>query len=349
MADKLTMWNPAGFLPRLIWFPILFWPLLSSAKEVPHWPASPSSFWQYPYPALDQLIQPTVSGNAESGLFGCVRNNGRRFHEGIDIAPQRRDGKGEAADFVHAFLSGTVAHISSVSGNSSYGRYIVLEHNDCNPAVYSLYAHLRSIQPGLKTGDSVQAGQVIGVMGRSASGYSIPRERAHLHFEIGLRLSDRFQNWYTAQSFSSPNHHDNYNGINLVGMDPLEYFELYRTGRITSITDYFRQLPTAFTVHYASAHAPMLLLRYPGLLGGKADIKKLVGWTIDFTWYGLPLRFTPVEGDPSSVSSTSIRILSFNRELMERFPCRQTLSLQSDGSALPGPTLLQILQILFQR
>jgi hypothetical protein len=138
--------------------------------------------------------------------------------------------------------------------------------------------------------------------------------------------------------------------MNLVGMDPLEYFELYRAGRITSVTDYFRQLPTAFTVRYTTTQVPRILLRYPGLLGGKANIHEITGWDIDFTWYGLPLRFTPVTGIPSTKSTSgSIRILSFDRELADQFRGRQTLSVQSDDTALPGPTLKQILQILFQR
>ncbi len=320
-----------------------------SAKEAAYWPTSSSLFWQRaPY---EQWVQPTASGNTISGLFGCVRNNGNRFHEGIDIAPEKRDWKGEALDTIHAFQSGIVTHISSVSGNSSYGRYIVIEHSGSNPAVYSLYAHLRSIQPGLKVGSRVTGGQVIGVMGRSASGYTIPKERAHLHFEIGLRLSDRFTNWYNRQpSITTPNRHDNFNGINLVGMDVLDYFEQYRDGKISSITDYFRQIPTAFTVHYATRQVPALLIRYPGLLGGRAHPDRLTGWNIDFSWYGLPLRFTPVEGDPQTVRSpASLRIVALDRPLMEQFPCRQMLSLQSDGSVLPGRNLLQTLEILFQQ
>ena len=33
----------------------------------------------------EDFAQPTVSGRLESALFGMTRENGRRFHEGIDI------------------------------------------------------------------------------------------------------------------------------------------------------------------------------------------------------------------------------------------------------------------------
>jgi hypothetical protein len=35
-------------------------------------------------------FQPTVDGTVESGMFGCVRSHGHRFHEGIDIKCVRR-------------------------------------------------------------------------------------------------------------------------------------------------------------------------------------------------------------------------------------------------------------------
>lgn len=314
--------------------------------QQPHWPTPSQAFWSgQPF---ESFIQATASGRWESGLFGCVRNDGRRFHEGIDISPESRDRRGEAIDPVLAFLPGIVVHLSPQTHQSSYGRYIVLEHPDSNPAVYSLYAHLRSIEPQLRVGDRVSAGQTIGVMGRSASGYTIPRDRAHLHFEIGLRLSNRFQNWFNRQGFTSPNHHENYNGVNLVGLDPLDFFQQYRHGRISSVTDYFQQLPTDFTIHYSTSKLPMLLTRYPGLLSGRADPQRLVGWDIDFTWYGLPLKFTPVEGDPATIRESQLRVVSFDAQVLSSNRCAQTLLPQSNGTAVPGKNLIRNLQLIFE-
>ena len=58
------------------------------------------------------------------------------------------------------------------------------------------------------------------MMGRSAGGYAIPKDRAHVHFEIGLKLSDNFDSWFTWKKFGSPNQHENWNGMNLMGLDP---------------------------------------------------------------------------------------------------------------------------------
>src|SRR3954468_1703280 len=90
--------------------------------------------WPTPNPAWSegkssaQWLQHAGSGDPESGGFGGVRSGGSQFHEGIDIAPAKRDRKGEPVDDIFAAMDGVVRHISSSAGESSYGRYIVLEH-----------------------------------------------------------------------------------------------------------------------------------------------------------------------------------------------------------------------------
>ena len=107
--------------------------------------------WPTPNPAfaegkaISAFLQSTGSGEPESGGFGCVRSAGSQFHEGIDLKPVRRDGRGEPADEVYAAMDGVVRHINNRVGESSYGRYLVLEHPDAAPAVYTLYAHLARI------------------------------------------------------------------------------------------------------------------------------------------------------------------------------------------------------------
>ena len=56
-----------------------------------------------------------------SGAFGCVRNNGYKFHEGLDLYPVSRDKSGRAEDSIYAAMDGIVAYVNSVSGYSAYG------------------------------------------------------------------------------------------------------------------------------------------------------------------------------------------------------------------------------------
>ena len=48
---------------------------------------------------------------------------------------------------------------------------------------------------------------------------AIPRDRAHLHYEIGFMMTQAFQPWYTWRKFGSPNEHGVWNGMNLMGID----------------------------------------------------------------------------------------------------------------------------------
>ena len=172
----------------------------------------------------ETFLQPTAGGKPLSGAFGDVRNNGYRFHEGIDIRPERRDRRGEALDDIYAAMDGVVSCVNRLPGNSGYGRYVVLTHTDEVVAVYTLYAHMSEIDASLRRGDRVSAGARLGRMGRSAQ-YAIGKAQSHLHFEIGLASSMNFDKWYYAsKKFKTKNRFGNYNGINLTGFDPLAFF-----------------------------------------------------------------------------------------------------------------------------
>ena len=69
-------------LLRVVFMPGLY----ASAGLI--WP-TPNQAFQRGEP-IEAFVQPTVSGKVESGLFGCVRNDGAKFHEGLDLFPIQR-------------------------------------------------------------------------------------------------------------------------------------------------------------------------------------------------------------------------------------------------------------------
>jgi septal ring factor EnvC (AmiA/AmiB activator) len=85
----------------------------------------------------------------------------RVMHEGLDIRCLQRDKRGEATDPVLATADGTVVYTSTKPALSNYGNYVVLRHQVEGLEIYSLYAHLSAIAPGLKVGQSVKAGQTL--------------------------------------------------------------------------------------------------------------------------------------------------------------------------------------------
>ena len=102
------------------------------------------------YMHVDRIFEGQVSKPWQGGSFGLVRNAFRfenevlltKFHEGIDIAPIKRDREGNPLDLITSISAGRVVHISPLAGRSNYGKYVVVEHDWENTAVYSLYAHL---------------------------------------------------------------------------------------------------------------------------------------------------------------------------------------------------------------
>jgi len=306
--------------------------------------------WPTPNPAYEEgrpfkdYVQPTVSGLAVSGLFGCVRSDGHQFHEGLDLKATQRDRRGEPTDDVRAIQDGVVVYLNRRSGNSSFGIYIVIEHRDLDLTMISLYAHLRHTASGLSIGDRITSGQVIGMMGRTSAGYSIPRERGHLHLETGLYLSNNFQSWYNAQKFGNINRHGVYNGMDTVGFDFHDLVDRLGTGEVGSVREYLLRQPTAVTVEWRSDRVPDFVERYPQLLMTPVP-SKVKGWRVDVTWYGLPVRWTPLENAPDG-NGERLNIVFVDRALLDRYPCLDLVK-ASGGRIRAGTRLKRPFNILF--
>lgn len=292
--------------------------------------------------------QTTASGEPESALFGCVRNDGDRFHEAIDIAPVLPRRKGEATDPVVAVMDGVIGHINNVAGNSSYGRYVVMEHPEADLPIYTLYAHLASIEANLRPGMKVAAGTRLGTMGRSAGGYSIPRDRAHLHLEAGLRLSEHFERWYRQQPFDSPNHHGNFNGMNLVGWDPVDWFTAERSGRAPTPLTYLESLAPGVMLHLRTSRRPDFLDRYPMLELPGCPPAARAGWEILLSPWGLPLSLKALTaGELRGVQKAGdASVVAIDRTALTPFACRD-LVVERSGQLKPGPGAETVLQLLF--
>lgn len=330
---------------------ILF--LCSSVYAV-HWPTEDMSFFKGE--SIGSLVQPTDKDKVETALFGCYRNNGKRFHEGIDIKPKKYSKKGEALDVVVSVFSGKVVHINKRAGDSSYGNCVIVEHDQLKPKLYTLYAHLSEVCPTLHKGKHLREGQKIGVMGRSAN-HAISKDQAHLHFEAGLKLSDNFQSWYNEKKFGSKNIYGNWNGMNLIGMDPLHFFTAIKENSANSLSEYIKNLPTAFKLRIVSNRVPCYIKNYPNLLTKTFDSRKLVAWDVEFTWYGLPKLWTPVCEENVALEyleqyavlgvSNEIFLVSINNELLKGNEAVKMFKRSKESIQL-NTRLIDILKLLFK-
>ncbi len=338
--------KPLSLSLRLIFLYIACWCTLAKGANPIAWPTPNTAFLEGK--PMEAYIQPTASGKVASGLFGCFRNGGHRFHAGVDLKALQKNKKGEPLDPIFAVLSGRVAYYNPVGGDSSYGRYIILEHLQEDITLCSLYAHLSSIEPYIQVGHSIKPGERIGTMGRSAT-KPIPKTRAHLHFGLGLRLSDRFEYWYTRQKFGTPNKHGLWNGMNMVFLDPLDYYRARLSRTFQGTSAYIKTLPTILTIQIKTSQVPSFIQRYPNLtLVGSLPRKPIIGWQIEFSTGGIPKQWTPLYTPlPELKYEGSIRLISYDAALLKQNPGLKLVQWNKKGNITIGYKLRQIVDLLF--
>ncbi len=244
-----------------------------------------------------------------AGKYGFVRNLkrtkdgviGTRFHEGIDIKPMKRDRSGRPLDKVHAIATGVVAYTNNSSGRSNYGKYILIRHPwNCGP-VYSLYAHLSSIN--VKAGQRVTQGQAIAQLGYT--GVGINRERAHLHLELNLMLSSRFPVWHD-KNFGDTNHHGIYNGINMTGLNIASYYIALQRNKSLTLPRFLKSVPVYYKITVPRTGPLEIVTRYPWL--AKGNLKSHTpSWEISFSASGFPLAVRPSNRRVTAPRVSSIR------------------------------------------
>jgi len=145
-------------------------------------PAPPRGARPGPVAIADRALIVPVAGVATDRLedtFTQAREHGSRPHDAIDILAPR-------GTPVVAAAAGTVEKlfVSERGGNTIYVRSPDRRWTD-------YYAHLDAWRPGLKEGDAVLPGQVLGTVG--STGNADPAA-PHLHFAVSRVSAD--QRWY---------------------------------------------------------------------------------------------------------------------------------------------------------
>lgn len=226
---------------------------------------------------------------------GPVRQAGQlvylRHHEGIDILPLNRDPAGNPIDPILAAAGGTVVFINERAGGSNYGKYIVIQHIIEGSPYYSLYAHLANTSVGV--GQQVRQGERIGTMGYT--GVGLDRARAHLHFEFAVMVSPFFEEWFPVSAPRDANAHGNYNGRNLLGVDPAKLLLASRENPgAFRLGAYLREEPETFRVVIPHTQYFNLVQRYPWLAPAGAPASP-AAWVLSFSENGTPVRATPMD------------------------------------------------------
>lgn len=111
------------------------------------------------------LARAPTNGCVSSG-YGPRRGGAGSFHHGLDIFTN-------APTPIYASGDGVVEEVKSARG---YGRMVLIRHST---RVKTRYAHLSSYEQGLRPGDRVRKGMLIGYTGDTGNATAV-----HLHYEI---------------------------------------------------------------------------------------------------------------------------------------------------------------------
>jgi murein DD-endopeptidase MepM/ murein hydrolase activator NlpD len=126
------------------------------------------------------LLGMPVQGIRRADLVdGYFDRRGRRIHNALDIMAPRNTP-------VRAATAGTIAALnSSPAGGTSIWQY------DTSGSFCYFYAHLARYAPGLRAGQPVARGDILGFVGTTGNA---PKSAPHLHFAV-FRLETRGRWW----------------------------------------------------------------------------------------------------------------------------------------------------------
>ncbi len=281
----------------------------------------PERFYMY----TDRDFEGVKSRPWQGGTYGFTRNPQRvggkvlptKFHEGIDVSPVRRDAAGEPLDDVRAIEAGRVVHVSHDAKDSNYGKLAIVEHDVEGTPVYSIYAHLATVD--VRPGQTVARGDRLGRLGSTGAGLN--QRRAHLHLEIAVLWHDQFESWHPA-NFPTPNKHGLYNGINLMGLDVAGFYLQQKKNPSLTLPQFVRRQEPFFRVRIPASPHFQLPRRYPWLIQG--DPAGARSWLVSFTAAGFPVS---IESSPEPVAAPRVEWVA-----AARFPLGKMSRNLVDGS-----------------
>ena len=148
--------------------------------------------WVYPLPTLADDRDATVSD-----IFSAEKTADHRQHLGVDIMYRRLPHepaelpRGTKLFYVPANTPVLAAFDGKIwnTNVTGYGHSVTIDHGNApeiGPAV-TFYQHMASFARPWKKGDVVRAGDELGIVGGSLTGYPL----THLHFELWLPTRDK--------------------------------------------------------------------------------------------------------------------------------------------------------------
>jgi hypothetical protein len=165
---------------------------------------------------------------------------------------------------------------------------------------------------------------------------------------MGVLATRDFDRWFEWKKFGSRNQQGIYNGMNLIGFDPFDFFNEFRAHRVDTIRDYFARMQTAVRLRIATRRIPDYATRYPSLLTKPLPADGLIGgWEIRVNEMGLPFALTPLSPmEAMGFPLEEVQVLEVNEPLLKQHRCKSLVFFRHGSWAL-GRDLKEVLQLVF--
>jgi len=122
------------------------------------------------------------------------------------------------------------------------------------------------------------------------TGPGLTRDRAHLHFEIAFQINGKFAEWVDVAKpgrLWQPNRHGQWNGLNLMGIDPIPLLKAANQGTPLTCEEALSKQPCGFTVRVPPFMGTPTWMQW---VESKSPSAMPVSWDIEMTPWGLPLK-----------------------------------------------------------
>jgi hypothetical protein len=184
-------------------------------------------------------------------------------------------------------------------------------------------------------------------MGRTANTReTISKERAHLHFEVGIRLSAHFAQWHARHRKGQRNDHGDWNGQNLVGLDCAALLlARHRAGEKFSLLDHLRAMPELCRVFVRTDKLPIAARMQPLVVPNpRVKAEGLHGYEIALSAEGIPLMMIPRTKAEYPLSA-KLTVLRVDDAVARADTCRKLLTPRSGKWQLSttGTDLLELM------
>ena len=192
----------------------------------------------------------------------------------------------------------------------------------------------------------MKAGDTIATMGRTSNTRQrIGLDRAHVHFEFDFILNEHYAAWHKAAIPGERNDHGDWNGKNLIGIDPRAILLAQHNARKFSLREFVSSQTELCRVLVHDTKFSWLR-RYPMLIRPNATAEKegIAAYELALNFNGIPFQMTPRSASEMKTKDR-FHLLSVNQKEQQDNPCGRVVTNHRGRWELTahGVELLQLL------